>query len=532
MHTPLHAPRQAKEQFAAAHSNTARTAAQGRGLADKRPEAVAQRKLAAMIDDSPRVLQQQALSKAIRGNAWKAGQRDEQAGNGALPAQLKSGIESLSGMRMDHVKVHYNSAKPAQLHAHAYAQGSEIHLGPGQEKHLPHEAWHVVQQAQGRVRPTMQMKHGRQINNDAGLEREADAMGERALGAAQLARYGSAAMPDATRPAPGMGAHGTASVAQLIEKNKLGLSSANGMYMINRDNTKVLYGMTASQKPSPAGLYVETEEKVTGDGNEYSVKKWTPNVILFSKDRQLGFTSAHDENRENNKEDHNRQSFFDWIKGNKTKYEINDAQINAAWLEAIKLDKRSIAAAMELGARIGILGNNDCALFARTLHHLIRDEIESREKEAVTEFGEFASGPRMGDDPVVGSMLQHKFPAGLSDCGYHGVTVVAKDGETLITLEAHASRQKMNKPDFEMRKGVNGFKEDNFPLGMSKEHAKLWKASHVIVEHPDKKSKLHLGGGLDLYQKNYRELDELDRPVTSQDIGISMSTIGVTSRPE
>ncbi|MCI3944243.1 hypothetical protein K0038_01251 [Pseudomonas syringae] len=98
-----------------------------------------------------------------------------------MPDTLKSGIESLSGMSMDHVKVHYNSDKPAQLHAHAYAQGSDIHLAPGQEKHLPHEAWHVVQQAQGRVRPTVQMKGGANVNDDAGLEREADVMGHQAL---------------------------------------------------------------------------------------------------------------------------------------------------------------------------------------------------------------------------------------------------------------------------------------------------------------------------------------------------------------
>jgi hypothetical protein len=46
---------------------------------------------------------------------------------------------------------------------------------------LPHEAWHLVQQAQGRVRPTMQMKGGVPVNDDAALEREADVMGERAL---------------------------------------------------------------------------------------------------------------------------------------------------------------------------------------------------------------------------------------------------------------------------------------------------------------------------------------------------------------
>jgi len=98
-----------------------------------------------------------------------------------LPDQLKSGVESLSGMSLDNVRVHYNSSQPAQLNAHAYAQGTDIHLAPGQEKHLPHEAWHVVQQAQGRVKPTMQMKTGVPVNDDIGLEREADVMGAKAL---------------------------------------------------------------------------------------------------------------------------------------------------------------------------------------------------------------------------------------------------------------------------------------------------------------------------------------------------------------
>ncbi|MFP5393732.1 MAG: DUF4157 domain-containing protein [Gammaproteobacteria bacterium] len=96
-----------------------------------------------------------------------------------LPDQLKSGIENLSGMSMDGVKVHYNSDKPAQLNAHAYAQGTDIHLAPGQEQHLPHEAWHVVQQAQGRVQPTLHMNGDVPVNDDAALEREADVMGDK-----------------------------------------------------------------------------------------------------------------------------------------------------------------------------------------------------------------------------------------------------------------------------------------------------------------------------------------------------------------
>jgi hypothetical protein len=94
-----------------------------------------------------------------------------------LPGGLKSRVESLSGMSLDDVKVHYNSSRPAQLDALAYAQGRDIHIAPGQERHLPHEAWHVIQQAQGRVKPTTQLKGAVPVNDDAGLEREADEMG-------------------------------------------------------------------------------------------------------------------------------------------------------------------------------------------------------------------------------------------------------------------------------------------------------------------------------------------------------------------
>lgn len=90
-----------------------------------------------------------------------------------MPDNLKNGIEALSGYSMDDVRVHYNSPKPAQLQALAYAQGTDIHVAPGQEQHLPHEAWHVVQQKQGRVQPTMQLQ-GVNVNDNEGLEKEAD----------------------------------------------------------------------------------------------------------------------------------------------------------------------------------------------------------------------------------------------------------------------------------------------------------------------------------------------------------------------
>jgi hypothetical protein len=135
-----------------------------------------------MANDSPNnkaIIQLKAL--ANRYSQQKQPTLQLKPNNSGLPDSLKSGVESLSGLSMDDVKVHYNSDKPAQLNAHAYAQGTDIHLASGQEKHLPHEAWHVVQQKQGRVQPTMMMKAKVPINDDQGLEKESDIMGARAL---------------------------------------------------------------------------------------------------------------------------------------------------------------------------------------------------------------------------------------------------------------------------------------------------------------------------------------------------------------
>ncbi|WP_158992512.1 DUF4157 domain-containing protein [Mucilaginibacter sp. L196] len=130
-------------------------------LQDNRPKSVVQKKQAEALSNKN-------IASPIQKMPNKTG----------LPDQLKAGVENLSGYSMDDVKVHYNSVQPAQLNAHAYAQGTDIHIASGQEKHLPHEAWHVVQQKQGRVKPTLQMKGKVNVNDDKGLEKEADVMGE------------------------------------------------------------------------------------------------------------------------------------------------------------------------------------------------------------------------------------------------------------------------------------------------------------------------------------------------------------------
>lgn len=146
--------------------------------------------LASKLNSAPRV-QGLATLQAAMANMPLTGPASASNNRTGLPDQLKAGVEAMSGMSLDGVRVHYNSPEPAQLQAHAFARGNDIHLGPGQERHLPHEAWHVVQQAQGRVRPTVQLQGGTLVNDDASLEREATIMGARALGLPETADIGA-----------------------------------------------------------------------------------------------------------------------------------------------------------------------------------------------------------------------------------------------------------------------------------------------------------------------------------------------------
>lgn len=143
---------------------------------DARAEATTQRELRDIAQQRRQIMNPQQMSV---GQLIQRKETAQPVNKTGLPDHLKAGLENLSSMSMDDVKVHHNSPEPSQLQALAYTKGTDIHLAPGQDKHLPHEAWHVVQQKQGRVTPTMQLKD-EQVNDDSGLEREADTMGAKA----------------------------------------------------------------------------------------------------------------------------------------------------------------------------------------------------------------------------------------------------------------------------------------------------------------------------------------------------------------
>ncbi|XYI01011.1 DUF4157 domain-containing protein [Sorangium sp. So ce1128] len=151
-------------------------------------------------------LQRRAASPPGRAGAGHdRGEPGQQAGTGvpastagrAMPAAVQQRMENAFSADFSDVRVHAGSARATALGALAYTQGSDIHVAPGHwapetgrgQELLGHELAHVVQQREGRVRATAQMK-GVALNDDPALEREADAMGARAAHRGQPSHHG------------------------------------------------------------------------------------------------------------------------------------------------------------------------------------------------------------------------------------------------------------------------------------------------------------------------------------------------------
>jgi hypothetical protein len=131
-----------------------------------------------------------------------------------LPTPVLRKMEGFFGQDFSEVRVHANSLQAPAVGALAFTQGGQIHFAPGQfdphtvsgQQMVGHELAHVVQQAQGQVCATIQAR-GVAINDDPGLEYEAEVMG------AQAAR-GSVGSPR-VRP-------GASAVAYGVEQGQIG----------------------------------------------------------------------------------------------------------------------------------------------------------------------------------------------------------------------------------------------------------------------------------------------------------------------
>lgn len=113
---------------------------------------------------------QKEKSEPVQEKTVRIRQRKNETG---LSDQMKESLEQKTGFSADDVRVYRNSPVPAQMGALAISEGSNIHLGPGNDKHLMHELGHWVQKKMGKVKATG-MENGIPINDDPALEDEAD----------------------------------------------------------------------------------------------------------------------------------------------------------------------------------------------------------------------------------------------------------------------------------------------------------------------------------------------------------------------
>jgi len=132
--------------------------------------------------------------------------------NTGMPEPVRTQMEAAFDTDFSDVTIHPNSSKAAKLDALAYTRGHDIHFAPGTynpgtdsgRRLLGHELAHVVQQREGRVHSTHRYM-GLPVNEDPGLEQEADRLGTRASRFRTGSPY-SSYRPSVPAAAPGVAA--------------------------------------------------------------------------------------------------------------------------------------------------------------------------------------------------------------------------------------------------------------------------------------------------------------------------------------
>ncbi|MCR6641932.1 MAG: DUF4157 domain-containing protein [Sporocytophaga sp.] len=185
-----------------------------------------------------------------------------------MPFLVQRKMESSFGEDFSDVNIHKDSTQSTELKAHAFAKGNDIHFAPGMynpesqkgQELLGHELTHVVQQRQGRVQPTVQKK-GVNINDDEGLEKEADEMGAKAAKGEKIKNISLA----------------TASMIQKSTQTDENLGEAvtdNTEYYINNDDARIRSGASfaAGSTKIPSGCKIKRIRKGSATSGNKSIE--------------------------------------------------------------------------------------------------------------------------------------------------------------------------------------------------------------------------------------------------------------------
>lgn len=219
---------------------------------------------------------------------------------------------------------------------------------------------------------------------------------------------------------------------------KTALTTENGKYLIDPADNSVLYSVAGAIPPRPTGLYQRTIDRTAGVPH-IPLNAWTPNVRFLSKE----------------------ETFASPVKGKPGQYEyIKKGFIDSTKRFSLRDLGLQVLSPPEVGERptIGVFGKNDCYAFGDALQNLMMMNGElpllqtGRKKKNV----HVTTPDSPGDLEIqVGDMMRHIYIDN-PHCKYHAATVVAKDGESLVTLEGHVSKN-LKRPQFLIHRGVRDF---------------------------------------------------------------------------
>lgn len=126
-------------------------------------------------------------SKPIQKKSFASQINNSNKNQTALPNNVQQKMENSFQQDFSNVDIKTNSKDAQNMNALAFTQGNSVHFAPGQfspntkkgQELIGHEFAHVVQQRQGRVKPTSQMAKFK-LNDSSSLENEADLQGSKA----------------------------------------------------------------------------------------------------------------------------------------------------------------------------------------------------------------------------------------------------------------------------------------------------------------------------------------------------------------
>lgn len=329
------------------------------------------------------------------------GNKTKQQNHTGIPMQMKSAFERNTGLSFDDVRVHYHSDRPAKLGALAYTQGNQVYIGPGQEKHLSHELGHVVQQKQGRVRPTTRIG-GVGVNDDAGLEREAD-LG--ILGQSKETGGGNDNIIQRKVTVDGT-EYNAGNIGELIDRLKGEIESKK---IVKQGLVKSLVNNLATKASSPKNTSYTFEELVNsiaankmtiGDGEEIEMSLEDP-----------GFTALLDEAEKNLSVD----EIFSSIFLQAYKEYIDEGKLTNYGLFQDKDEYRK-----KLKEKIKkYLSENDgaCYLSKDTLFDTIKKALISRKNDVTPDFGNRRRPEKPESLKKSGITHHHMMPIGFMPSG-------------------------------------------------------------------------------------------------------------------